>query len=829
MKFSQLARYAGLVLLLLPGRVFADARIEARRHFRNGMAFIERGAYDEGIAELRTAYAMRAHPNVLYNIARAYQESGRPAEALEYFRRYLVTEPTDVLAVKTIVARLEAALPPPRPAKAPEEKKPDTAKHAGDEETLRKMNSLLSRLESAVEKAESSPVKTESQPAPTLVAEQETDEDSGRPYEERIVTASRHSQSTLESPYATTVITGDEIRLSGANSLVELLRRVPGAEVMMLGVGSANVSFRGFNQRLANKVLVLVDGRTEYQDFLGLTLWAGLPVGLEEIDRIEVIRGPGSALYGANAMLGVINIISKAPGFGPRAEFNVYGGSGNTAGGSFLSSLTEKSLQYRVSVGYEQANKWSRDFASDRPDIASNVTNSNLGLRSARGNVTALYNISRDVHLTASGGVNRFFTEIYPLGILRNYYFDGISSNVKTDLGIGPVKVMLFWNHTDANAGPQYEPLSQRSLRTTVNANVYDAEAVYSQSFELVGEHRLGVGASTRLKQVSWEYIDRPRSELHAAAFIQDEWKIIEPLRIVASYRIDRHPLLDNGNPGYAQSPRLTAIWFPAEGHAIRASAATAFREPTFLESYTSVRVPLPGVNGASALTVGNQSLRPEKLIAFEVGYRGDAPRLGLEWDIALYQNSIKDLIGLSAISRLPVGQSFDQQTQTFLVGRTIFQNELATYTARGIELGTKYSPLDGFDLRLATAYQQVVASIAADSGACGPCSQAPRFKLYGGASYRASPGIDIGVDAAFSTSTTWIEREPSTSDPTRIQVAPYGLPAYTIVNAKVSYRVVPNRVSVSLVGTNLGPSHLEHPFGNLIERRVFAVLSVTP
>src|SRR6185436_14416980 len=99
-----------------------------------------------------------------------------------------------------------------------------------------------------------------------------------------------------------------------------------------------------------------------------------------------------------------------------------------------------------------------------------------------------------------------------------------------------------------------------------------------------------------------------------AAAFVQDEWKIVDQFRVQASYRVDRHPLLDNGKPGYAQSPRISALWMPVEGHAVRGSFATAFREPTFLESYTYIALPVPGVNGASALTTGNTSIKAEQL-----------------------------------------------------------------------------------------------------------------------------------------------------------------------------------------------------------------------
>lgn len=649
------------------------------------------------------------------------------------------------------------------------------------------------------------------------------------PYEEVLVTASRRAQSSIEAPYATTVITSEEIHLSGVTSLVELLRRVPGAEVMQLGVGSANVSFRGFNQRLANKVLVLIDGRTEYQDFLGLTLWSALPVGLDEIERIEVIRGPGSALYGANAMLGVVNIITRTPGAGPRSVFNFTGGSGNRAAGSFLASGGQSRLKYRASVAYEQSDKWSRDFADDRADFHSNAAESGLGLRAARGNLTTTYSFSRDVQVGASAGINRLYTEVYPLGLLRNYEFDGLTAYGKSDLRAGPLKLKFFWNHLSTTAGPQYEPRGQRSLATKIESNMFDLEALFSRELKLAGTHQLFVGASGRLRRVSWDYLDGTHQELHAAAFVQDEWRIFEPFRLVGSWRIDRHPLLDGGKPGFAQSPRLSAVYIPFEGHALRASAATAFREPTSLESYTQVRIPIPGVNGASALTTGNTTLRPERIAAYELGYRGERVGWGLEWDLALYQNEVKDLIVLSALEPIPAGESYDPVSETFLRGRSSFQNEQGTYTARGGELGVRYSPIDRVDLRASTAVQSVTATGLPEGAACGPCTQAPAYKLQGGASWRSPANFDFSVDAAYTSKTTWIEREPSATDPTRIENVANALPAYTVLNARVGYRMLKDRVEVAVAGSHLMDPHREHPFGNLIERRVFGTIRVTP
>lgn len=826
-----------LPALLLPWTAHADARVEARRHFKSGMQMIAEADYAGGINELLEAYAIKPHPNVLFNVAKAYEQWAKPREALEYYQRYLAFSPPDQESVEQTVRRLQASMPQ-KPAPQVEEKKVvERPVDPANEEALRKLAQLTARLEEALANAEK-PQQVKAAPGDDAAAvastgvepgNEELNRAGGEAYEEMVVTASRRAQSTLEAPNSTTIITAEEIRLSGARTIPEILRRVPGAEVMAMGVGSANVSFRGFNQRLSNKVMLLVDGRNEYHDYLGMTMWPTVPIGLEEIERIEVIRGPGSTLYGANAMLGVVNIITRPPGSGKRAELHTAVGTGKTAAGSFVASGLEKALRYRASVGFEQSDKWSQDFSPERLDVVSSAKDPALGLQLGRANLSAHYAFSKDVAMSVSGGVNRLYTELYALGVLRNFFFDGVSAYAKTTVGLGPVKAKLFWNHLSALAGPQYEAVGQRSLVAKLASNVVDGELVYSDELTAVGTHHFDIGLSVRNKRVDWpDYLRGSKTELHAAAFIQDEWRILDPLRLVGSYRIDRHPLLDKGQPGFAQSPRASLLWMPAQGHALRFTFATAFRAPSFLESYLQLPVPIPGVNGGSAFTSGEQALRAERLTAFELGYRGELPRFGLEWDLALYQNEVTDLISLTAPRPLPPEQSFDEASQSFLIGRSSFFNDPASFTARGAEVGLKLAPVDGLSLRSALAFQSVTTS-STDNAACGPCTQAPAAKLTFGTSYRTPIDVDLSMDVAYISPTIWVEREPSTSDPTSINAVEYPLSDYTVLNARVGYRLWNDRVEVAVVGSHLGPGHQEHPFGNRIERRIFGTLSVTP
>lgn len=821
-----LAAVVLLVGLSLSRPALADPRVEAKRHFKTGMGLINDGKFDDGISELLEAYSIKPHPNVLFNVAKAYEAAGRPKDALDYYRRYLDANPPDASAVRATIERLEAALPRPEPTPEPVPDKPVVVTPQVDDATLARLAALAERLERAVERAEA---REEALPAPSAekaAAPAEASTDFDVPYEETVVAASRRSQSTLEAPNSITVISGEEIRASGLFSLPEILRRVPGAEVMAMGLTNHNVSIRGFNQRISNKVLVLIDGRPEYQDFLGLTLWPAIPIALEEIERVEVIRGPGSAMYGSNAMLGVVNIITRAPGTGATAEASGLVGNANLGGASFVASGGEK-LKYRASVGYLQGDKYSRDYASGQPDVRSTLSDENLGVRSARASVTAFYAFNKDFSVAASGGVNRLFTELYAIGLLRNYWLDGVTGFAKADFTGGPVKLRFFWNHGSLDAGPQYEPIGQRSLVTSLETNVFDVEGLFQKEFNLLGNHQFALGVSSRVKRVDWGYIGRLVQEVHFAAFVQDEWRIVKPLTLVASYRLDRHPLLDNGNPGYAHSPRVSLVYRPFEGHAFRGAFATAFRQPTFLESYMDIRTPVPGVNGASVLTEGNRTLKPERLLSFELGYRGEAARVGLSWDVAAYWNIVSDLIVLSAVSPVPAGNALDPASGSYLLGRSTFVNDPQTYTARGVELGLTWNVLRGLDLRASGALQQVVPNTTV--AVCGPCTQAPAFKMNAGFVYRTPVKLDLSADVSFVTGTTWVEREPSAQDPTQIINLENPLAAYTVINARLGYRFLGDRVTVAVVGSQLGPNHQEHPFGNLVSRRVFAQLTVTP
>src|SRR3954468_20170376 len=280
------AAFRGTLLLavLAAPAVLADARADAKRHFRDGMSLINAGQIERGIAELKQAYAIKPHPDVLYDIAKAYVDLGNIPEALEYFRQYVATEPADKEQVLAVMQRLQAALGS-RPAPAAAPTPPPSAQSVDVQRLLAQLQALIDQQQGA---ASAGGVPQAAKPAPSKAAEPKppsnpedemfeaetisartratakeiASELPGREggsediFEDQVVTASARSSSEAKAPLSLTVITADEIRMTGATTIPEILRRVPGIDVAEMDPSDTNISMRGFNRRVANKVLV---------------------------------------------------------------------------------------------------------------------------------------------------------------------------------------------------------------------------------------------------------------------------------------------------------------------------------------------------------------------------------------------------------------------------------------------------------------------------------------------------------------------------------------------------------------------------------------------
>ncbi|MGH7295584.1 MAG: TonB-dependent receptor plug domain-containing protein, partial [Polyangiaceae bacterium] len=497
------------------------------------------------------------------------------------------------------------------------------------------------------------------------------------------------------------IITEQDIRLSGIVKIPELLRRLAGVDIMETTGSQTEVSLRGFNQRLSNKVLVLVDGRSVYIDLIGATFWATLNIGVEDIERIEVVRGPGSALYGADAFNGVINIITKTPGEGG-SGFNVGYGDHNLTHGTVYASGRDKEIAYRVSAGYDYLPRWSREVPEGRADTSLFSNDQESSQRTSRINGTVTRQFGKDITVGLQGGLSEGSMETLGIGPINDILLNPFT--------VGDVTLFLHSNHFEArtftnilrgNNGINSAYEGQTNLPGHFNLAVVDGEVQYIDQFNFGPsvKNDLHVGAAYRFKSVSWTYQANDQTENHAGFFVHDEAKIGPRFALVGDYRADYVPYLDR----IVQSPRLSVLFHPSKQSTIRGIVGTAFRTPTFLESYLGIPVQLP-LTGAALISEGQRSdnpsfkVNPEQIFTTELGYlNSDSDYFTL--DSAFFYNHANNLIELRPTTPITVGELSDpvlgsglnSSTATYplFVGGS-FENQCQRYNVFGAELGVR-------------------------------------------------------------------------------------------------------------------------------------------
>ncbi|MDB5215813.1 MAG: TonB-dependent receptor, partial [Myxococcaceae bacterium] len=434
-----IAVVALLVLRTTPA--FADARTEARSHFKKGMDEITAGKYDDGIAELQKAYQLLPHPNVLYNIARAYAEAGDLEEAITYFRKYLEGNPPDKEEASQILKNLEARI----------KRQQQAAREAAQAQSPTAVPTADAGAPADAGAAISPPItppptKPEGGPSGDIGAARTEDV-----FAESIVTASKGTQSPVDAPNSTSIITEQDIRLSGITKIPELLRRLAGVDVMEVTGSQTEVSIRGFNQRLSNKTLVLVDGRSVYVDLLGATIWQALSIGVEDIQRIEVVRGPGSALYGADAFNGVINIITKKPGEGKNGISGGYGTQAQTHG-SLWASGRENEFAWRLAAGYDYLPRWSREVPNGRADIRTGIGDQVESARTVRIDVRGTRELGKAGTFGIGAGLAQGSLEVLGIGPLNDIVLPRfVSTDVTSYFNGEHFDARVFWNRLRAD------------------------------------------------------------------------------------------------------------------------------------------------------------------------------------------------------------------------------------------------------------------------------------------------------------------------------------------------------------------------------------------
>jgi iron complex outermembrane receptor protein len=521
-----------------------------------------------------------------------------------------------------------------------------------------------------------------------------------------VLTASRLSQPMSEAPSPMTVIDREMIKASGFRSVPELMRLVPG---MYVGFADANrpvVSFHGSADELARRMQILVDGRSIYMPPHGGVSWADLPLLTEDIERIEVVRGPSSASHGTNSFYGVINIITREAFMQDGGSASVTRGANTSDASARLSSVGEL-FDYRLSVGYRSDQGLDSAVLNDH-----NLTN----VFNFRSNYHPTLSDSLDVQLGSSNGV-------YGLGILDIGLQNGLAQpenpfrDTKANSDYLQMALLHVWSTSDESK-LTYSHATHDTFDPSVCINSdtcqwyyirgqkftdgFTTQTVKSSRDELELQNTTQFGQRNRLVwggSVRRDYAEYPLLLVvpHAInawqLFAHDEWRVTEAAVLNIGTMLE-----NNGMGNQNNSPRASLNYHFTPQHTVRLGVSTATRSPVMSESFVDANNTIWGGWYVPPVT----PLKPEKVLSKEIGYLGEFHSIGVTVDTRAYIEQVSDLIW------------WDKYVQLTPAPPDSFGNLMAT-EYRGVDTTVKYHWDEGRSFLVASyAYHHASASLSA-------------------------------------------------------------------------------------------------------------------
>ena len=473
-----------------------------------------------------------------------------------------------------------------------------------------------------------------------------------------VVTASRREEQLLNAPATMTVLTEDVIGTAPGQSVTELLRLVPGLNIVQTSARDVNLTTRAATGTLSDSMLVLLDGRSIYQDLFSFVLWDSLPIDTSEIKQIEVIRGPASAVWGANAMNGVINVITKTPRemqgttvsirFGqfdrspPARPFD--GGGLVSINATHAKAITDR-FAYKLSGGLLVQEAYLRPTGTVPGTTTPYPAFSNRGTTQPRLDARVDYDLADGQQkIVLAGGIagteGIIHTGLGPLDIQRGTTF----KYGRITYTRGKLKLQGFVNALDAEAPAVLQRgLDGKPLPFVFENQAYDVEV--SDLHLWRARHLFSYGGNYRHNNFNLSFAPGRTHRDEGGAYAQDQIFLSDRYRWIVGGRIDRFDVLRKA----VFSPRTTFLIKPRPSHTVRLSFNRAFRAPSFVNNFLNIallnRIDLGAAGPFQFTTVaqGNDGLREERLSAYEAGYIGGFGRLTLGG--AVYTNRTDNMI----------------------------------------------------------------------------------------------------------------------------------------------------------------------------------------
>ena len=675
-------------------------------------------------------------------------------------------------------------------------------------------------------------------------------------YEEQVVvSASKVEQQLVNAPAAVSLVGSETIQNSPATNIGDLLRAVPGLNVTQTSARDVNITTRGATSTLSTSQLALVDGRSVYLDFFGMVMWDLIPTNANDIKQIEVIRGPASAVWGANAMSGVVNVITKSP-----RELAAQGGTSLTIGvGTFDRDVTGRDQgsgslfyvngaharavddrwSYKISAGYFSQDAMPRPFGTIPNAFNTQYPPfSNQGTSQPKFDARVDYDMEDGSKVVFGGGVagteGLIHSGIGPFDISSDSRMTYFSTRYQK----AGRRIAFFTNLLNGDAANLLAlGVEGRPLPLVFDTKTFDLEASDVRAWGT--RHVFSFGGNYRRNTFDISLAPGGDDRNEGGAYLQDEIFLSDHFRWVIGGRVDKFSSIDDA----VFSPRTTFMVKPSADQTVRVSYNRAFRAPSFINNHISTAILNQANLSAIApflanfvfpvRAVGNPDLREETMTAFELGYTG-VIRNRATVTAAVYWNEIEDSINFAQSARYSAANpppNWPTQPPQLLLA-------LEVLAARGTPLPSEFTYINlgkyrdkGIEFGVDAAVNQYVNVFGNYSYQWDPDPAEVGFNL---AELNLPPNNRFNAGFNFSYSRFLGNLAVNYTDEAFWQdvldARFHGTTdAYTLINGGFGVRWAGDRLVTSIKVNNLANEEvLQHIFGDVMRRQIIGEVRLT-
>lgn len=614
-----------------------------------------------------------------------------------------------------------------------------------------------------------------------------------------VTSVERQKGTVGRSAAAIFVVTQEMIQRSGVNTIPDVLRLVPGLHVAQVDAYSWVVTARGFSGAYSDKLLVLIDGRTVYSPIFAGVYWDVQDMLLEDIERIEVIRGPGGTLWGANAVNGVINIITKKAKDTQGLLATYGGGSQDRAlGGARYGAKIGDDLYYRVYVKqFERAGNYAplQDWYNMVPGYYDNCQQGRLGFRSEwEADQSNTLTVQGDAYAGSEGFLNCVTQPHTPSTPSANLDVTGEDS-------ISGGNLLAHWKHTisddsDWDVQAYYDRTERDHPVIWEQQSVSTFDAEFQHRFPLGQRNEIIWGADYRQihdeeSTDNWSVRFDPlelTTSLYAM-FVQDQVTLVEDTLFFTVGSKFEH----NDYSGFEYQPSARLSYAIDKQHTVWSAISRAVRTPSRMDQYGGITAKIGDLpSGVYQRIQGNELFQAEDLTAYEIGYRGQ-PDPKYSYDIAMFYNMYDNL---SALRQGAPYQDPDYPMNFIVPLDVVNAASARTY---GVELATQYALTDYWRLSGSYTYLRIDGESAPGTmpGLWSEFTNSPRNEA------NLMSSWDLGRRWQLDAILRYVDRLPASFTESSV-------PSYTTADLRLAWQ--PNkRLELAVIGRNLLQNeHLE-------------------